>query len=98
MRYSVILTDSVYRSDKSYYPQPFLGECEYAVKKEMIKRLITVDWTDSDSDSDYGIQDEMNLIMKVIKFKFYLLDHSCNNKHFTYSTLLLQQSYQLLVW
>ena len=77
MRYSVILTDSVYRSDKSYYPQPFLGECEYAVKKEMIKRLITVDWTDSDSDSDYGIEDESNY--EITKFKFSLLHHSCNN-------------------
>ena len=98
MRYSVILIESVYRSDKSYCPQRFLEECEYAVKKEIIKRFITVDWTDSDSDSDYGIQDEMNLIMKVIKFKFYLLHPSCNNKHFTYSTLLLQENYQSLVW
>ena len=45
-------------SDKSYYPQQFLEECEYAVKNEIIKTFITVDLTDADSDSDYGIEDE----------------------------------------
>ena len=30
---SVIMIDSVYRKDKRYYPQVFLGECKYVLKK-----------------------------------------------------------------
>ena len=42
---SVILLDSVYKKDKSYYPQVFLEECKYVIKgkKKFIKKLITGD-------------------------------------------------------
>ena len=33
---SVILIDSVYKKDKNYYPQVFLEECKYVVKKKEV--------------------------------------------------------------
>ena len=38
---SVVLTDSVYKEDKSYYPQVFLEECKYVAKEEKMYKLIT---------------------------------------------------------
>ena len=35
----VILIDSVYRTDKIYYPQVFLEECKYVVKE---KRCLSI--------------------------------------------------------
>ena len=42
---SLILLDSVYKKDKSYYPEVFLEECKYVIKgkKKFIKKLITGD-------------------------------------------------------
>ena len=37
--YSIILIDSVYINDKSYYPQKLLDECKYKIKVQEIKRL-----------------------------------------------------------
>ena len=36
----LILTDSVYKLDKSYYPQALSEECKYVVKDKGIKGLI----------------------------------------------------------
>ena len=33
----VILLDSVIKTDNDYYPQIFLEECKYAVKKNLMK-------------------------------------------------------------
>ena len=56
--HSIILVDSIYRRNKSYYPQVILEECKYMVKNETTKRYITEDLFDSDSyfncNSDYG--------------------------------------------
>ena len=38
---SVVLTDSVYKEDKNYYPQVFLEECKYVAKEEKMYKLIT---------------------------------------------------------
>ena len=38
---SVILIDSVYRKDKSYYPQVFFEECKYVVKQKKMSKSIT---------------------------------------------------------
>ena len=39
---SVILIDSIYRKDKSYYPQVFLEKCKYVVKeKNRLSLLLT---------------------------------------------------------
>ena len=48
---------SIYRRNKSYYPQVILEECKYMVKNET-KRYITENLFDSDSyfncNSDFG--------------------------------------------
>ena len=38
---SVILIDSVYEKDKSYYTQAFLEECKYVVKEKRMPKFIT---------------------------------------------------------
>ena len=40
---SVILIDSVFRTDKTYYPQVFLEECKYVVKENKMPEYITDD-------------------------------------------------------
>ena len=41
---SVILTDSVYKKDKNYYPQVFLEECKYVVKEKRRLNLLLTTW------------------------------------------------------
>ena len=41
LTYFPILTDSVYISGKSYYPQVLLDKCKHNVKDKEIKQLIT---------------------------------------------------------
>ena len=55
---SVKLLDSAAKIDNEYYPQLFLEECKYAVKKKKIIILYTIneelnlDESDDDSDND----------------------------------------------
>lgn len=49
---SVALIDSVYRTNKNYYPQIFLEECRYTVKEKTIKKYIIQDLFDSNSNFD----------------------------------------------
>ena len=43
---SVRLIDSAFEMDKNYYPQEFLEECEYVIKKnKMSKCLSDCNWT-----------------------------------------------------
>ena len=37
---SVILIDSVFRTDKNYYPQVFLEECRYVVKEKWFLNIL----------------------------------------------------------
>ena len=76
---SVILIDSVYRKDKSYYPQVFLEEYKYAVKeKKFIINDIEMPSDDSDKEdsgeenSDEERSDETILMKKIIKYSFFL--------------------------
>ena len=46
-----ISVDSVLKIDKKYYPQVYLEQCKYKVKKRKIKTLIEYD-LDSDYESD----------------------------------------------
>ena len=51
------MLDSVIRVNKNYYPQAFLVECIYAIKKNKMENLINHDLTlssydDSDNESD----------------------------------------------
>ena len=64
---SVILIDSVYEKDKSYYTQAFLEECKYVVKEKGRLSLLQTtevspyDSDDSDKeDSDKEISNEEN--------------------------------------
>ena len=53
------MIDSVYRKDKSYYPQAFSEECKYVVKKKMFQ-FITNDIEISSDDSDKEDSNEEN--------------------------------------
>ena len=46
-----ITIDSVMKMDKKYFPQVYLGECKYKIKKIQMSRFINAE-LDSDSDSD----------------------------------------------
>lgn len=35
------MVDSIFETDKDYYPQPFLEKCKYFVKQEQLKMYIT---------------------------------------------------------
>ena len=56
---SVILINSVFRADKNYYPQVFLEECKYVVKKKKIPKYI-IDDIEVSSNSDRENSDEEN--------------------------------------
>ena len=71
---SVILLDSIFvNTNKEYYPQVFLEECKYAVKKKKvmntIKEELKLDESDDESDksdeSDEQNQDD------ILRFFFY---------------------------
>ena len=46
-----ITTDSVMKMDKKYFPQVYLEECKYKIKKIQMSRFINTE-LDSDSESD----------------------------------------------
>ena len=56
MRYTCIACitiDSVMRMDKKYFPQVYLEECKYKIKKIQMPRFINTELkSDSDSDSE----------------------------------------------
>ena len=60
------MLDSVIRVNKQYYPQTFLEECKYAIRKNKMENLINGDLDlsssdESDSESDNEIDsDESN--------------------------------------
>ena len=48
----MILIDSIYRSDKRYYPQILLDECKYKVNDKITYRFITEEITDFEPKFD----------------------------------------------
>ena len=48
----MILIDSIYRSDKSYYPQILLDERKYKVNDKITYRFITEEITDFEPKFD----------------------------------------------
>ena len=54
--------DSVLKIDKKVYPQAYLEECKYKLKKRKLLRSIDSEIIDDDSDSDdgYDIDNENN--------------------------------------
>ena len=62
--YIAFLTiDSVMKRNKKYYPQIYLEECKYRVKKIRMSKLINVELeSDSDSKSDSEAESEYNTV------------------------------------
>ena len=60
----VILLDSVVNLDKKYYPQIFLEECKYAIKKKKVMNTINeelnLDKSDCESDNDKSNESDEN--------------------------------------
>ena len=54
-----ITIDSVMRMDKKYFPQVYLEECKYKIKKIQMPRFINAELK-SDSDSDSEAEPEYN--------------------------------------
>ena len=55
---SAILLDSVVKIDHDYYPQIFLEECKYVVKKKKIMNTINEELDLDESDEDDNKSDE----------------------------------------
>ena len=68
---SVILTASVYRKDKDYYPQLFLEEWKYVAKEKNMLKFITdaIETSDDDSDRPNSIEE---ILMKKITYNNFL--------------------------
>ena len=49
---SIIMTDSVIKANKKYYPQKFLEEFKYMQEKMKIENYINEDLENSDSESE----------------------------------------------
>ena len=54
-----ITIDSVMKMDKKYFPQVYLEECKYKIKKIQMSRFINAE-LDSESDSDNDSNDSDN--------------------------------------
>ena len=58
-----ITIDSVMKMDKKYFPQVYLGECKYKIKKIQMSRFINTE-LDLDSDSESESDDELMAKLK----------------------------------
>ena len=58
-----ITIDSVMKMDKKYFPQVYLEECKYKIKKIQMSRFINTELkSDSDSDSDSVAESENDAV------------------------------------
>ena len=58
--FACIIIDSVMRMDKKNYPQLYLEECKYRLKKIQMSKFINAELeSDSDSDSDLDLNSDM---------------------------------------
>ena len=58
--YSAIDIDSVLKIDKKAYPQAYLEECKYKLKKRKLVSFINSEIIDDDSDVDSDIDSHNN--------------------------------------
>ena len=58
---SIIMLDSVIKSNKKYYPQTLLEECKYIQEKIKIENHIDEDLEKSESDSDSNDETESDI-------------------------------------
>ena len=56
--FSVLLLDSVVKLDNDYYPQIFLKECKYAVKKKKVINSINEELNLNESDNDKSTESD----------------------------------------
>ena len=56
--------DSVMKIEKNNYPQVYLEECKYRVKKVQMSRFITTEISDSKSDSETESKSDTELMAK----------------------------------
>ena len=57
---SIIMLDSVIKTNEKYYPQTLLEECKYEKEKIKIENLIDDDLEKIESDSDCNDETESN--------------------------------------
>ena len=72
---SLIMSDSVVKVGKKYYPQVFLEECIYVKRKnKMMNYIDDIDITSSDENDESFIENLiMTLIIKYFYFAFFFL-------------------------
>ena len=74
-----ITIDSVMKMDKRNYPQVYLEECKYRVKKIQISRFITAELkSNSESDSEAESKSDTELMAKL-EFWFWIRHFTFNN-------------------
>ena len=56
-----VTIDSIMRMDKKYFPQVYLEECKYKIKKIQMSRFINAELK-SDSDSDSDLESEYDTV------------------------------------
>ena len=61
----VIDIDSVLKIDKRAYPQAYLEQCKYKLKKRKIKNYINDEIIDEDSDNDSDYNDTVDSYVKI---------------------------------
>ena len=59
-KYACITIDFVMRMDKKYFPQVYLEECKYKIKRIQMPRFINVELKSDSSDSDSEAEPEYN--------------------------------------
>ena len=65
-RMACVAIDSVMRMDRKNYPQVYLEECKYKVKKIQMSRFINAELeSDSESDSEPGSKSNTELMAKL---------------------------------
>ena len=60
---SLIMLDSVIKVNKKYYPQTFLEECKYKIKKNKMESRVNEDFEPSSSDESVSESDSELLTM-----------------------------------
>ena len=80
----VILLDSVVKTGNGFYPQIFLEECKYAVKKKKIMNTINqeldLDESDEASDNDKSNESNEDQIIKSIKLMCFRLKNKVDDQ------------------
>ena len=76
----VIDIDSVLKTDKRAYPQAYLEQCKYKLKKTKIVNYIDDEIIDEDSDSDSDYTDTVDSYLKISNNFMILQIFTKNNK------------------